>query len=240
MFRRPHARPLTTYLGLLLSLSLSLASAAPSVAAPLFDDSAPLDITLRGPFEKIEAERDKDAEYEASLSFVDDDGQPVTLDAKLSVRGHYRLQKEVCTRSPLWVNLKKSQVKDTLFRKQDKLKLVTQCRNVSRYAEYVYREQQAYALFEALSEISFGSRLLNVTYVDSDSGAQETQPAFFIQHKDRVAKEHGMRNFEENIADKERLDPQQSDLVALFMYFLSNTDYSLLGGPPGQKFADLG
>ncbi|MFK8042742.1 hypothetical protein [Congregibacter sp.] len=213
---------------LLLLLSPSL------FAAPLFDSHEQLAITLSGPFELIDIERDKEKEYLGSLSYDDPELGPTTLEAKFSVRGNFRLRKDVCSHAQLWVNLKKGQAKGTLFDKQNKLKLVVQCKDADRYAEYIGREQQAYQIFQTLSDLSLDSRMLDVTYADSEGGETRSQLGFFIQHQKRLAKQNDMTVYKEIRADKSRLDADRSAMVALFMYLVSNTDYSFIAAPPGD------
>ncbi|EAQ96607.2 hypothetical protein KT71_06267 [Congregibacter litoralis KT71] len=214
--------------------SFLLLSSSQLFAAPLFDSDQQLAITVSGPFERIDRERDKEQEYPGSLSYNDPELGPKTLDAKFSVRGNFRLRKDICSHAQLWVNLKKSQVKGTLFAKQDKLKLVVQCKDPDRYAEYIGREQQAYRIFQTLSDLSLDTRMLEVTYADSEGGDARTQIGFFIQHQNRLAKENDMTVFKEMRADKSLLNPERSALVALYMYLVSNTDYSFIAAAPGE------
>ena len=44
-----------------------------------------------------------------------------------------------------------------------------------------------------------------------------------------------MDEVQENSVVVSTLDPLQNALVSLFMYFLGNTDFSLIQGPPGEK-----
>lgn len=217
---------------LLLALLMLLAPTA--FADPLFESQDPLSIRLNAPFETIDRERDKEKEYEGSVVYEDPELGTTTLDAKFSVRGNFRLRKDVCSHAQLWVNLKKSQVKNTLFDKQDKLKLVIQCKDASRYTEYLAREHQAYLMYAELTERSLDTRLVNATFADSEEGGERTQLAFFIQHQKRLAKALDMDVVDTPTADRSRLDSTQSALVAMYMYFLSNTDYSMIAAPPGE------
>lgn len=223
----------------ILSSALALLLLAPALSAfaadPLFEQSQPLDITLSGPFKTINKKRDKEAEYPGSLTYTDAEGVSVTLDAKFSVRGNFRLRRDVCRYAQLWVNLKKSQLKGTLFAKQNKLKLVVQCKDSGRYTDYLAREHQAYLMFRELSDISLDTRRLNVTYADSDTGDSRTQPGFFIEHQNRLAKARDMNVLDADSAYKLRLDDRQAVLVSLFMYLISNTDYSMISALPGEN-----
>ncbi len=214
---------------------LAVVLSAPAYAAdPLFADDSLLEITVTGPFARIDKERDKEQEYEGSLTYTGDDGQPVTLDAKFSVRGNFRLRKDVCSHAQLWVNLKKGQAKETLFDGQNKIKLVMQCKDADRYQEYLAREHQAYLMYQELTDYSLDTRLLRVTYVDSDNGKERTKLGFFIQHQNRLAKEYDMQVVKTPGADRSRIDPEHGALVAVYMYLLSNTDYSMISSAPGE------
>lgn len=204
---------------------------------PLFQSNEILDITLTGPFGRIDRERDKDVEYEdGTLSYMDENGDPVVLDMKLEVRGNNRLRPEVCRFSQLCVNLRRGQVEGTLFENQNRIKLVAQCRGQSRYADYIIKEQQAYQIFNQLSEISFDTRLLRVTYLDSENDRNtRTHLAFFIEHQNRLSRLNEMENYEENRIPIDELDPQQSSLVTMFEYMISNVDYSIIQSPEDDE-----
>ena len=84
---------------LLLLLSLALpGSLQAAVAEPdlLFQSSEMIDITLSAPFALIDSERDKEKQYQGTLSYTDESGQHVVLDAGFQVRGNWRLQKKNC------------------------------------------------------------------------------------------------------------------------------------------------
>ena len=203
---------------------------------PLFASTDPLAITLNGPFERIDDERDKDQEYSGSLSYVDAAGATVTLDANFEVRGNWRLNKSNCSYSQLWVDLRRGQLPGTLFENQNRLKLVVQCRRQDRYADYIQRELQAYRIFSSLSDINFDTRELVVTYVDSEEEDESrTHSGFFIEHQNRLSERFGMDEVEENRVAASSLDPLQGTLASLFMFFVGNTDFSLIQGPPDDE-----
>lgn len=201
----------------------------------LFQSSDILDITLTAPFARIDRERDKEKKYkDATLSYVDGSGMQIVLDVELEVRGNYRLQKDICRYSQLWVEFDSEQIQGTLFEDQDKLKLVLQCRSSNRYANYLVKEQQTYQLFNLMSEYSFATRMLRVTYVDNQRrNSSRTHYAFFIEHQKRLAKRLGMETVDLSNISVESLDSSQASLVSMFMYFIANTDYSLISGEAG-------
>lgn len=215
-------------------LSCWLLSASPIYAAetdPLFQSSEQLAITLTADFSEIDDERNKETEYPGQLSYVDASAGEVVLDVKLRVRGNWRLDKRNCSYPPLWVDLDRSQVAGTLFENQNRIKMVAQCRRVNRYADYVYKELQAYQIFSELSDYHFDTRLLNVSFVTPErDNPIRIQPAFFIEHQNRLADKYGFGEATAHETPSNELDQLQSTLLALFMYLIGNTDFSKLEG----------
>ena len=215
------------------NIATSAQSAEPD---PLFQSDTPLDITFEAPFAQIDRERDKEAEYEGVMRYVDADGLEVRLDMKLEVRGDWRLQKRNCHYSQLWVDLKRGQTPNTIFAEQNRLKLVVQCRAHDNYRDYLVKEQQLYKAFENLSDIHFGTRLVNATYIDSeDPSSSRTHLAFFIEHQRRLSDRFTMEEVQLNVIPSSDLDPLQSSLVGLFMYQIGNTDYSMTQTAEGDE-----
>lgn len=203
---------------------------------PLFNSDELLDITLTAPFDRIDDDRDKELQYDGTLSYVDESGQQVDLDVELSVRGNWRLDRRNCSYAQLWVNLKRGQLPGTLFEDQNRLKLVVQCSRPNRYSDYVIRELKAYHMFSELSDIYFDTRLVNVNFTDDERpNYSRTQLAFFIEHQNRVAERSGLDDVELYEIPRVELHPLQSTVMALFMYMLGNTDFSMIRGPGGEE-----
>lgn len=224
----------------LLSLLLCSVSSGALFAAgspdPLFQSTELLDITLVAAFDRIDRDRDKEQEYEGTLSYTDANGQEVVLDITLEVRGNDRLKKENCRYSQLWVDFKRRQTAGTLFENQNRLKLVVQCGRRVSYANYLIKELQAYKLFAEISEINFDTRLLNVTYTNSGRGnAGRTHFGFFLEHKNRLAARFDMDEVEILRVSSAELNLRQSTLLALFMYLIANTDYAVTRGSGGGE-----
>ena len=216
-----------------VALSVMLPAAAVAEgAAYLFDSHEPLDIRIEGPIATLMRDRPDDIDLSGTASWRDADGRNVEVAVGLRTRGNYRRQSDTCPFPPIRLNFKQSDVKNTLFHKQDKLKLVSHCRDNSTKAEQVLlREYLTYRLFNALTDFSYRVRLLNVTYVDTGSGGRERSAhAFAIEHKDRLSKRIGLPLLEVPRLDAEALDPAKTNLVSLFEYLIGNTDFSTIAG----------
>ncbi len=223
---------------LILSVLVLLAGSWPALAAdsdPLFESLQPLAITLLGPFDRIDDERDKEMEYEGMVRYQNEQGEAVELDVRYQVRGNWRLNPRNCNYSQLWLDLRRGQLPDTIFANQNRLKLVVQCRRQSRYEEFLEREMQAYKIYSLLNDINFSIRPLIVTYEDNERGDSRTHSAFLVEHQNRIADLSGMEEVEENSIQPSQLDPLRSTITSLFMYMLGNTDFSLIQAAEGDE-----
>jgi hypothetical protein len=201
----------------------------------LFEDLQPLAIQLEGPFSQLNRDRDKSKRYDGFVTLKSPSGERLRISANFEARGNWRLKKENCRYSPLWVDLKKDEVKGTLFENQNRIKLVAQCSGNSSYVQFLLKEQLAYELYGFFSSYHFKTRLLDVTYVDSDKeDASYSFLGFFIEHPNRLAQRYAAAEVAENTVAASQLNSLQANLLALFMYLIGNTDYSVLQGPVGE------
>ena len=80
------------------------------------------------------------------------------------------------------IDLKPKRAAQTLFQSRTELKLVTQCKASTRYRDYLLLEHKIYQAYNLVTPLSFRTRLLSVTYLDTDGEIREfTQPAFLIE-----------------------------------------------------------
>ena len=231
---RKAKRPAQWVRGMCIWLGL-LSTAVAATPDPLFTDHTPLDISLTAPFSTIDRDRDKDAEYGGSLSYVAAGGETVTLEVTLQVRGNFRLRTDICRYSQLWVDFRRRQTQGTIFENQNRIKLVVQCRSGDRYQESIAKQHQAYQMYKQLSDLSLDTRLANTTFVDSESSESRTSLTMFIEHQRRLSERSGLAEVEENTVLRSSLHPEQASMVALFMMMIGNTDFSLVAGPPDEE-----
>lgn len=215
-------------------LALSTANATNS-PDPLFQSDEVLDVRLTMPVATLLSERPVDEELPGSLQFTNSAGEAQEFDILIRTRGRFRQQKINCSFPPMRINFKKSQTKNTLFHKQDKVKLVTHCKKSSRYEQTLLREYLAYRILNVLTDISFRVRLLRITYVDSEGKSSDlTRYGVVIEHRDRLA-----RRLSSSVADVQRtrikrLDPNYTNLVSMYHYLIGNTDFSPIQAAEGE------
>jgi hypothetical protein len=220
---------------MILALAVSLAQplAAQTTAEesddvpPLFTDSAQFDLTLRAPIRTLVSRAARRPEVEGTVSYTEPDGTPVELDVEVRTRGKSRI--EICNFPPLSINFKRSQVEDTSFAEQNRLKLVTLCRNSDTYEQYLELEYLTYLIFNAVTDYSYRARPVQMRYLDSERDDRETlAPAFLIEHDNGLAARNGMVAAEVPRVPLDALNAKAAAEVAVFQYLIGNTDWSII------------
>ncbi len=230
----------TAHKVLLIAAALLVATWSPAAPAagpdPLFESHDVLEIRIRGPMATLIGKRPDDEDLPATASWREADGRVVEVDIGLRARGNFRRRRETCPFPPIRLDFKKSEVKDTLFEKQDKLKLVTHCRDrSSRHEQVLLREYVTYRILNQMTDVSYRVRPFLVTYEDSESKRRDlTAYAFAIEHKERMAKRVGLPMVEVERISAEELDPAFTNLMSVFQYLIGNTDYSPIAGAEGE------
>lgn len=204
--------------------------------SPLFASEQITSVVLSAPLSQIYKERglDKRLYHDSSLSFVSEDGATDRLPVKARTRGNYRRSK--CSWPPLFLNFKKSDVKGTLFDGQDKLKLVSPCKKSTHFEQYIALEHLAYQLYEVVSPDSFDTRLLRISFVDSENSSSNwTRHGFFIESTDEFSQRRNMKLYKKEAAATAMVDPDAAAVLEIFQFMIGNNDYSLLRGRRGDR-----
>ena len=199
-------------------------------ARVLFAADTPIELTLVGNYKVISRDRDtlSTKEYWGEVQMSDGNGGELKIPVQLRTRGHYRLQNKNCPFVPLRLDFKTSQVKETVFNGQDKLKLVTHCNPNTLYEEYMIREYLAYKVHNLITPRGFRARLARVTYVDSATNKPiETRNGIFLEHEDDVARRMEGEVVEIRNALFDDVDPTQLLELAIFAAFIGHVDWSL-------------
>lgn len=211
------------------------ASPYPDVAR-LFAEDTVLEVTIEAPMEALMDVRPDKAYLHGSFTYTEADGTERKLALKLRTRGNYRHAQEHCDFAPIRLNFSKSQVKETLFAGQDKLKLVTHCQNNDpKYEQLVLREYLAYRMLHELTPKSFAVRLMRITYVNIENEKSRTKLGFVIEDGDAVAKRNGMKLADVGLLTRDYLEQEQESLIHVFEYMIGNTEYSVMRPEPKKN-----
>jgi hypothetical protein len=210
----------------------ALGAAAPGIQKParLFASEETLAVTMTAPWSDLQGRKSYQGAYPAELSYRDASGNSVVLAMTVERRGVKRQQ--VCSFPPVRLRFEKEAVKGTVFRGQKSLKMVTHCEKSDRYDQFYVLEMLAYRMYNLLTDYSFRVRPLQVTYVDSaDGGTLYSRFAFLIEDDGDLAKRVAQKKLDVPKISPDRLDFQQTSLLALFQYMIGNVDWAALMGP---------
>ena len=221
--------------GILFLVLMSSSGVSAADEQPLFSDDSILKAVLTAPISQTYAQRKQEVRiYHPGLwTYTDSDGINQRLTVSIRARGNFR--RVNCRLPPLQLNFKKSEVKGTLFAGQNKLKLVSPCGPGDSYQEKVVLEYLAYKTFEILTDYSFRTRLVRLSYIDSDQKKTPwTSLGFVIESAGDMAKRLGMSAFKLPQIEFDELDQPRTAVAELFMLLIANSDYSVLQGGEGE------
>lgn len=193
-------------------------------ASPLFDDDKAVEITLRGPIGTMFSNTADRTEREFAF-VLDADEYP----AGIRLRGNSRLR--VCKFYPLRINLDPADYASTVFAGQDKLKLVTHCRNYDQGEQDMLEEYLAYRIFNAITDFSYRVRLLRISYVDTDGtleSAASPRYGFVIEPGRHLAERTNSEVAELKGVPRKRYDRNHAALVFVFQFLIGNTDWGFV------------
>jgi hypothetical protein len=204
------------------------ADSAPHKPAKLFRSKEPVVMWLQADFKTVFKDRDSMStkQYPATLRYLGEQGDTLSLDVKLGTRGHYRLR--TCEFLPLKVFFDKEKTKGTLFGGEASLKLTPHCEKSDRHAQNIYVEYAAYGMYNLLTPISLKARLATITWIDPNNPKLTmTRPGFWTQDQDDMAKEVRGKVLMQTGGKASEMEPRQMAITDVFQYMVGNTDFSL-------------
>lgn len=203
---------------------------------PLFQSHEAVAIRIKGPLTTLKRERSDEEDLQAKAIWQEPDGRTIEVDVGLRARGIYRRRRDTCPFPPVRLNFKTSAVKGTVFENQDKLKMVSHCKDRSgTYEQAVLREYLTYRMFNLFTDLSYMVRLVKITYEDTESNRKPYEAvSFIIEHKDRFTNRTGLPIVEIPRTYLSDLDPEYTNLTSVFQYMIGNTDFSPLRGAEGE------
>ena len=204
------------------------APSAPSAPAALFQDEAPLRLTLKTDLRALFRDRDAEREdHPATLTYVTPAGDTTSVPVALRTRGIFRLQR--CAFPPLRLDLPRRRLDGTPFAGEDKLKLVTHCRDQRSFEQNLLQEYALYRVFNAVTHRGFRARLARVTYVDSVRADTITRYAVLLESAQALARRLGTEIVDAPNVYEFLIDDAHMTEVAVFQYLIGNTDWSVWG-----------
>jgi hypothetical protein len=209
---------------------ITLTAPAAAQPKPLFAAADPIHIVIQAPLQILIHDR-SDAVIQGTLT--DPSGQ--ALPVALSVRGITRRSTDVCDFPPLRVQFTAAPPAASLFAGQNKLKLVTHCKNTAAFQQNVLLEYSAYKMYNLLTPHSFLVRLANIDYRDANGRPIVSRVGYFLEELSDVAKRNGFKQTHApNLIPIADLSPPDAARYALFQDMIANHDWSMRAGPVGK------
>ena len=196
----------------------------------LFDNENCLEIKISLDFDSILNDTSEyPSYYPVHVSYKNEDSIWISLNAEVRVRGHFRKQSVNCDFPPLKLRFDKKHRNNTIFENTRELKMVTHCQSgLPEYELYVVQEYLIYRMYEILSDISYKTRLVRVTYTDrKDPGRTMTRYAFFVEDTDLLAERLKGHIIDVPTVMPENIDWDHYIIISFFQYMIVNTDWSL-------------
>jgi len=195
----------------------------------LFRSEAPLVLELEADFGQLLEDRDQESEERPARITLQRPGGEVSVPLEVRTRGNFRLRDHICPFPPLRLDFPEDSIAGTPLEGQDKLKLVTHCRDWDSYEQNVLEEYLAYRIYNLLTDVGFRVQLALITYRDT-SGKHEavSRLGFLLEEEDALAARLGGQMLEVPSAHPDDFVPRQAGLMYLFEFMIGNTDWSLV------------
>ena len=194
----------------------------------LFGSDELLEITLESDFKNFVARKYKDEYQEAFIHTALNDSVVVKRKIRIKPRGEFR--KKYCSFPPIKLNFKKTEFYIEDLEKLEKMKMVTDCKSSKAFQQYILKEYLVYRIYNLFTDMSFKVRLIKVNYVDTGrKNKGRVSYSFLIEDAHAMAERQGMVQLKNERAMQRDIDPLQMTRVALFMFMIGNTDWSVPG-----------
>jgi hypothetical protein len=208
--------------------------AAGSDPTSLFGSDEVVELELAGPLRRVWRDRKSATRtyFDATLTLPHGDSRR-TVPVRVRVKGRTRAAQ--CEVPPYKLKLEPASVAGTLLAGQRVLRAFTHCRDARRYEQQAVAEYLVYRTLNLLTDWSLRARFVRMTYRDTERDEIETYFAVFTEDVGQLAARTGWQELEIARVSRDSIEPNQAALIGIFNYFIGNTDFSLLRGPPGEE-----
>jgi len=190
----------------------------------LFESNDVLHVRLSGNIRDLMNDRSDNPGYHPLILSYKENDSDVLLSMQAKTRGHFRRTMGNCTYPPLLLQFTKNDtLSASVFRGQNKLKLVMPCRG----DDYVVREWLVYKIYNLITPKSFRARIVSIELNDTKK-KKITLPFYGIL----LEEEQQMAQRNHCVLIKHQMRPEQTETdafltMAVFEYMIGNTDWSV-------------
>lgn len=197
---------------------------APVNRQQFFLDETVINVTLTTDIRKLRTEKKVPAWQPANIVMHFSDTAVISEEIRVQPRGEFR--KNNCDIASLMFDFKNPG--SPKLSNLKKLKLVGGCHSTASDEELLLKEYLIYKIYNFLTNMSFRTRLLYITYKDSrDKFKPYRQYAFLIEDIKDLGTRNNCVEAPKKIGKLVTTDREHTTLVCLFQYMIGNTDWSL-------------
>ncbi|NND31557.1 MAG: hypothetical protein HKN76_03130 [Saprospiraceae bacterium] len=168
----------------------------------------------------------KDKYLPAHLIFRSD--SVVLLDTLAEIRSRGNIRKVVCYMPPTKIRLDKGYLRSQGWLDYPTLKIVNSCSYSDVAESYVNVEHLIYQIYNLLTNKSFRTKSVTLTYRDSDGKKKpRTFDGFLIEHEDQLAHRVNGELISQDYFRPELLDRKSYLVFSMFQYLIGNTDWKV-------------
>lgn len=182
-------------------------------------------VTIETDFKQLMKKKD---EYQDAYLKITS-GDSILLDTLGEIRSRGNIRKKVCYMPPTKIRLKKNYLRSRGFSTYPTLKIVNSCSFSNRDKIYVQKEQLIYQFNNLITDLSFRTKYITLTYIDTE-GKRDTQHihGFFIEHEDQLADRANGELYGLSYFKPESLNRLTYLRFCVFQYMIGNTDWKVL------------
>ncbi|MCG8326385.1 MAG: hypothetical protein MI974_01810 [Chitinophagales bacterium] len=189
-----------------------------------------LQVTLETKLTQLIEDRTSDEYQPAVFTFTNASGEEEIHEIKIKSRGKFR--RKVCQFPPVKLNFSKKKLATYGYLKDyDKLKLVTHCLNADNVSkQLVSKEYLAYKMYNQLTEHSYRTQIIAITYKDSEGLVRDIKRyGFILEDTDEMAQRAGGQECEECLnLSAANIDTPTENIMSVFQYMIGNEDWNTM------------
>jgi hypothetical protein len=190
-----------------------------------FGSEKPLEMELYFDVKALVKGKNNSDYQDAILTIKGTDSDSISDPVQVKARGNMRCS--YCAFPPIML---KFNGENFAAGRKNTLKLVTPCFKNEKYEHYVLKEYLVYKLYNLVMDYSFNTRLVKVTYKDSeDPDKSFTAYGFLIENEDDMAGRNESVVIKTDKLTPLDMNPTDMAKVSLFNYMIGNTDWSVQG-----------
>jgi len=196
----------------------------------LFDSDEMLDITISMDMRKVLKDIGDDrSQHPAELSYLSTEGEMIIVPLRIRTRGNFRRDPMNCDFPPLRLNFSETEAMHSIFKGQDKIKLVAHCRSRGeQYEQNVLKEYLVYRLYSLFTDHSYKVRLAKLSYADSRAKRDTVHKfGFLLEPTLQMSSRVNGTLVEIKNVQQVQCDPQSTTRLSVFQYMVGNTDWSI-------------